>query len=137
MKKFKFLLILVIGILIFFFGKSYLKKEGKISPFTIVDQYTKATLGTIPGAKVDYEKAKEYLADNLRKQFTDLSFVPLSYGIQDGPTEVKIEKENISGNKATVKVIGFYGGEPGRIWEFNLILEQNQWKISEIKRLNQ
>lgn len=54
----------------------------------------KHTLGTIPEAKVNYDKAKEYLADELKQKFTNPMFVPASYCIQDGPTDVKIVSDD-------------------------------------------
>jgi len=82
-----------------------------------------ATLGTLPNASVNHEIAKEFLSKTLRAQFTNDSFVPRSYGIQQGPDEIKIKSENIDGDSAIVAVQAFYGKEIGLLWNFTLELE--------------
>lgn len=108
-----------------------------IAPKEVVENYMKSTLGTITGAKLDYEQGKTYLAEKLKKQFIDDSFIPTSYGIQNGPDNIEIESEEINGDKATVAVEGIYGGETGTKWQFDLIKEAREWKIVEIMNLSQ
>jgi len=104
------------------------------SPSRVVQAYMNATLGTLPSTSLNYEIAKEFLTENLRAQFTDDSFVPKSYGIQQGPDEIKIKSENIDGNSAIVAVQAFYGKEIGVLWNFTLELEDGLlWKIAEIE----
>jgi len=44
--------------------------------------------------EVNYEKARAYLSDNMKAQYPDDNWVPMLYGIQDGPTSVKFISEN-------------------------------------------
>lgn len=113
------------------------------TPSEIVNTYLKATLGGIPGANLEYpsyDSAKQHLVSELRNRFTTPAFVPQSYCIQDGPDNVKIESEEISGNMANVRVSAQYGAQFNAHfedrWGFVLIIDKGEWKIKEIKCLN-
>ncbi|MFW6149838.1 MAG: hypothetical protein ACOC6D_08265, partial [Atribacterota bacterium] len=107
------------------------KKQPTISPREAVDIYLKSTLGTIPEADIDYDLAKQYMSAELKQEFSDPSFIPRSYCIQDGPSEVRIDSEETSNNIAEVIVSAKYG-EWQEMWKFKLIIEQEEWKIDEI-----
>jgi hypothetical protein len=68
----------------------------------------------------------------LKSQYSDESFVPRFYGIQDGPTSVKIISENISGDEATVRVDASFG-DMTAAWAFILTKDGNKWLISEFR----
>ena len=108
-------------------------------PPEVVKAYMKNTLGTIPGAEVDYDKAKQYLSDELNKEFTSPMFVPTSYCIQDGPDDVKIHEEEMGPSAVNVKVSAEYGGEMQEMWNFELKPSEKDgqdWEISKIECLN-
>ncbi len=109
-------------------------------PAEAVEIYMRHTLGAIPNAKIDYDQAKKYLSDELKQQFTNSSFVPASYCIQDGPTDVKIISDEIKTSSISVVVGALYGNKWHEMWEFILIPDKtnkdNHWLISEIKCLN-
>lgn len=107
-------------------------------PSEVVDSYMHFTLGSISNAEVDYDKAKKYLTDDLKAQFTSHMFVPTSYCIQDGPDDVRIDSDKVAGSTIEVVVEGQYGGEWGKMWQFSLIPDKPNmsWLISEIKCLN-
>jgi len=103
-----------------------------MTPQQTVENYMMATLGKLPGSKYDEEVAKTYLADDLKAQFVDSSFIPLSYGMQDGPDRVEIVDTELMTNEATVVVKGYWGADPGMNWMFSLIKVGGVWKISVI-----
>lgn len=105
------------------------------SPSTVVENYMSYTLGTIPGAYVDYDAAKNYTSNEIAQQLDDSSFVPLSYCIQQGPDEVSISSENIDGLEATVTVSAKWG-EWQTPWEFLLVNGSDGWKIKSITCLD-
>ena len=109
-------------------------------PSEVVEIYMQHTLGTIPDAKIDYDEARKYLADELKQQFANPMFVPTSYCIQDGPTDVKIISDEIKASSISVVVGALYGNEWQDMWEFLLVPdkanENNHWLIKEIKCLN-
>lgn len=102
------------------------------SPEEVVTMYTRATLGRIAGSLIDYDLAKTLLGSEMKAQWTDDSFVPLSYGIQDGPDEIAMEEAIIKGNGniATMNVNAYWGGELQVVWNFTLELVNNEWKIT-------
>lgn len=101
------------------------------SPSDITEEFMLATLGTLPGAKIDYTKAKTLASQKLLAQWTDDSFVPQFYGIQDGPTTYEITTQSISGTSATVKVEVRWG-DMGLAWAFSLV-DENGWKIDSFR----
>ncbi len=106
------------------------------NPSNIIQNYMICTLGTIPGASLDYEYAKKYLSAELKELFNDVTFVPTSYCIQQGPDEVEIASEDIDGMEATVRVRANWGGDWQTPWEFLLIYGSDGWIIKEIKCLD-
>ena len=104
-------------------------------PTTVVEAFLKATLGTVPGAAIDYDHARTLMTTSYAAQFDSPAFVPTTYGIQDGPTSYDIASEDIAGTTATVEVIGEWGREPGRRWVFSLNQEGGSWKIASIEGL--
>ena len=107
-------------------------------PAEVVENYMKHTLGTIPGAEIDYEKAKEYLTDELKAQFVNPMFVPTSYCIQDGPEDMRIVSDQVvAGGSIGVIVEGKYGGEWIEMWRFLVTPVGNlSWAIEKIQCLN-
>jgi len=105
-----------------------------VQPKNVVLAYMKSTLGTLPDSFIDYEIAKEFLSENLAQQFKDPSFIPTSYGIQQGPDKVEIADESINNNSAKVIVNAFYGEEIGLSWTFYLEEDEDGlWKITKIE----
>jgi hypothetical protein len=102
-----------------------------ISPSDITEEFMLSTLGTLPGAKIDYAKAKTLASQKLLAQWTDDSFVPQFYGIQDGPTTYEITTQSISGTSATVKVEVRWA-ETGLAWAFSLV-DESGWKINSFR----
>lgn len=97
----------------------------------VVENYVKYTLG-IPA---NYDLAKQYLTPELQSQFdTTPGFVPRSYGIQDVPYSTTVNTKNTSENKATIQVIGQYDSSQV-IWEFTVMVYNNEWKISAINKI--
>jgi len=105
----------------------------------VVELYMHFTLGSIPGASVDYDEAKKYLTDDLKAQFTNPMFVPTSYCMQDGPDDVRIASDDLGGGSIEVVVEGQYGGTWQEMWQFSLVPDKPNlsWLISEIKCLNE
>ncbi len=102
------------------------------APATVVEAFVKATLGTVPGAAIDYDRARSLMTAAYAAQFDSPSFVPLTYGIQDGPEGVEMVSEDVSGATATVVAQGYWGGEPGTPWAFTLQQEGGAWRIGAI-----
>lgn len=101
------------------------------TPRAVSDSFLKYTLGTLPnGANVNLEAAKEYADDSLKTRMTDEGFVPLFYGIQDGPSKVEFLSENINGNSASVKYNATFG-DTMIGWVFTLTKTADGWKVSE------
>ena len=102
---------------------------------TVVETYMKHTLGTIFRADVDYEKAKKLLTPDLEAQFINPMFVPASYCIQDGPSNVRIISTELDAemNWVNVTVEGMYGEDWQRMWEFTVVpVEGDDWMIQNI-----
>ncbi len=107
----------------------------QLEPGETVTAFLKNILGTIPEANLDLQNAKKFITPKLKNEIDEPGFVPQTLCIQDGPTAVKISAENISGEKASVKISALYGKEWSQLWEFSLILDEGSWKISGIKCL--
>jgi hypothetical protein len=101
----------------------------------VVDDFVRATLGTVPGAAIDYDQARSLMTVSYAREFDSAGFVPIAYGIQDGPTTYEIGDEETSGSTATVTVLGYWGGELGRRWGFALQQEEGAWRIAAINSL--
>ncbi|MBI4261913.1 hypothetical protein HY624_00100 [Candidatus Uhrbacteria bacterium] len=108
------------------------------NPSLVVMEYMQYTLGMIPGAKINYEAAKKLLAPDLAKQFDDLTFVPESYCIQDGPTDVRITSkiQDKKMNWTNIMVEAQYGNEWSEMWNFQVVpVEGARWMINKIECL--
>lgn len=103
------------------------------SPTQVVETFMRHTFSTISGGEVNYEAAKNYLTEDLKAQFTDNSFVPILYGIQNGPDSARVLSEEISGSDAAVKVQG-YLSDSTITWVFELVKENSSWKINDVGR---
>jgi hypothetical protein len=104
-------------------------------PSKLVKEYMKYTLGSIPSASVNYDKAKILLTPSLKKQFKDSMFVPTSYCIQDGPSEVRVASFQVDEkmNQTNVMVEANYGGEWKKMWSFKVVpVESGTWMINKI-----
>ncbi len=108
------------------------EKEPAVAPTKVVENFILSTLGTVPGAKIDYEKAKTYMSEELKAQFTEDTFIPEFYGIQQGPNGYKMKTETSNGDTASVKVDVKYGVMI-QSWAFILVKEANKWKIDEFR----
>lgn len=106
------------------------EKEPQVTPTKVAENFILATLGTVPGAKIDYEKAKTYLSKKLKTQFTQDTFVPEFYGIQQGPDGYEMKTESVNGDAASVKFDVKYG-DTLESWSFLLVKEDGEWKIDE------
>lgn len=109
-----------------------LSESPDVLPQDVVDQFMKATLGTLPGAEVDYDKAKSYMTAELKSYYTGDYWVPEFYGIQQGPDSFVTTDVNVVDDSATVKVTPAYG-DSDVSWAFILKKVDNEWKISEFK----
>ena len=106
----------------------------------VVSEYMKGTLGMIPGAKIDYDAAKKLLTPDLAEQFENPMFIPASYCMQDGPTDVRISKQaaNAAINWTEVTVEARYGDDWAPMWSFQVVpVEGDAWLINEIECLRQ
>jgi hypothetical protein len=104
----------------------------------IVKEYMKYTLGSVPGVSVEYDKAKTLLTPELRKQFKDSMFVPISYCIQNGPDDVRIvsTKTDEKMKLTNVVVEAKYDNKWKKMWNFKTVLvEGKNWKIDKINCL--
>ena len=109
-----------------------------VSEDMVVTRYMQHTLGSIPGADVDYEKAKKYLTEDLKAQFTNPMFVPSSYCIQDGPDNVRVASNELGTGTIDIVVEGQYGGKWQKMWQFSLVPDGDlSWLISKITCLNE
>ena len=106
--------------------------EVVMSPEQTVENYMKATLGSLPNSDYDEEVAKTYLEEELRAQFTDARFIPMSYAIQDGPDKVETIDQEIIVDEATIVVKGYWGADLTMNWMFSLVKIDGVWLITEI-----
>jgi hypothetical protein len=102
------------------------------APVDITEQFMLATLGTLPGASINYTKAKQLSSANLLSQWTDDSFVPAFYGIQDGPDTFDIRTQTTTGDESYVTVEVLYGSSLYN-WAFNLVYEGGGWKVDSFR----
>jgi len=106
-----------------------------VSAGDVVEDFVRATLDTVPGAAVDYDRARSLMTASYAREFDSPEFVAVAYGFQDGPTAYGIGGEELSGPTATVTVLGYWDGELGRRWAFALQEEDGAWKIAAINTL--
>jgi len=111
---------------------SQTEKEPAVSPTDVAEDFILSTLGTVPGAKIDYEKAKTYMSEELKTQFTEDAFIPQFYGIQQGPDDYEMKLETTNEDTASVKVDAVYGTMM-QSWAFVLVKEADEWKIDEFR----
>ena len=111
-------------------------QPGLPSPAAVVDEFVRVTLGTVPSAAVDYDRARVLMTAAYAAEFNSPEFVPLTYGIQQGPTSYEIAAEDLSGSTATVLVLGYWGADLGRQWRFVLEEEAGLWRVTSIEVLD-
>jgi len=105
----------------------------------VVTAYMNHTLGTLPTAQIDYEKAKALLVSDLAHDFQSAAFIPVSYCMQEGPAQVRIVSAEFAdlNNWIEVEVEGQYGKTWQSMWRFHVISDDNGgWLINEIECLN-
>ena len=105
-----------------------LESEPSESPKTVVGNFMNYTLGMSSTADINYDKARNLMTESFKAAHSGDGWVPLLYGIQDGPTSVEIVSQNIDNNNASVKVNAFWE-DMGLGWAFNLTKENNKWLI--------
>lgn len=98
------------------------------TPKQVVENFMKYTLGTLPGAQVDLEKARGYLSDTMKAQYSGEGWVPQFYGIQDGPDSVKFISENTSDDGVYLRYDPNWG-EMSLGWSFFLAKDGNKYYI--------
>ncbi|MEA3355520.1 MAG: hypothetical protein U9Q63_03495 [Patescibacteria group bacterium] len=103
-----------------------------LNPSRVVELFMRATLGTVPGALIDYDLAKTLMTTSYAAEFTTPMFVPQSYAIQDGPDSYEITNEEVLTDTATVTVLGHWGTENQMYWMFELEKENKDWKLNFI-----
>lgn len=103
-----------------------------LSPSKVIDSYMKATLGMIDGANIDYDHARTLMTTSYAAEFDSPMFVPMSYGMQDGPDSVEITDEEVLTDTATVTVLGHWGPNNQMYWMFELEKEAGDWKLNFI-----
>ncbi|MEW6408395.1 MAG: hypothetical protein AB1465_06950 [Patescibacteria group bacterium] len=102
------------------------------TPTEVVEIFMKATLGTLPGAKIDYDFAKNLMTDDLKAKHTGEGWVPQFYGIQDGPVSIKFISQNTVGDNAYVRFDPSWG-EMSLGWLFTLKKVGNNWLIDDFR----
>lgn len=102
--------------------------QSEETPKQVVENFMKYTLGTIPGASINYDKARTYLSDTMQAQYSGENWVQEFYKIQDGPTSVQIISENTADDVTTIKINAFWG-DTGLAWVFTLAKDGNKWYI--------
>lgn len=99
------------------------------TPTKVVESFMNATLGTLPGAKIDYDLARGYMTEALKVQYSGEVWVPQFYGIQDGPTSVKFISQSVVGDTAYVRFDAVWG-TMSLGWMFTLEKVGDTWLIS-------
>ncbi len=107
--------------------------EPALEPAEVVDAFVRATLGTVPGADVDYDRARALMTVAYAAEFDSPEFVPRTYGIQEGPSNYDIAVEEVSSTDATISVVGYWGADAGSWWRFVLRQEAAVWRIAAIE----
>lgn len=95
----------------------------------VVENFMKYTLGTLPGAQLNDEKARAYLSDTMQAQYVGEGWVARFYGIQDGPTSIKFISENTAEEEVTVRYDPSWG-EMSLGWAFILVKDNDKWFIN-------
>jgi hypothetical protein len=107
-------------------------EKGQQDPQELVQAFMQATLGTIPNAEIDYDKARTMMTSQYAQEFTSPAFIPQAYAMQDGPSKVEFESKDIMGDTAEVVIMGYWGEDLQMRWKFELEKEDGLWKISFI-----
>lgn len=102
------------------------------APVDITEQFMLATLGTLPGADVDYDEAKELSSADLLSRWSGDYFVPQFYGIQNGPDTFEVKYQATRGDESIVRVDVLYG-EMMQAWAFGLVYEGGSWKVDSFR----
>lgn len=102
------------------------------APVDITEQFMLYTLGTLPGAEINYTKAKQLASEALRAQWTSDDFVPQFYAIQDGPDTFEVISQTTTGNESTV-LVDVKWGEMMLRWSFGLVYESGGWKVNSFR----
>jgi hypothetical protein len=111
-------------------------QPGLPSPGDVVDEFIRVTLGTVPGAALDYDRARALMTVAYAGAFDSPAFIPQTYGIQDGPTSYELASEAVSGSTATVLVLGTWGADLEQAWRFTLQEEAGLWRVAAIEPLD-
>jgi len=104
----------------------------QMSPQEVTKEFILSTLGTLPEAEINYELARSLMTSSYTEEFDSPAFIPNAYGIQEGPTSVEFESEDITGEEAEVIVIGHWGEDLQMHWKFEMKQEQGEWKVNFI-----
>ena len=102
------------------------------TPTSVIESFMKATLGRIPNAEIDYDKARTLMTTSYAAEFDTPMFIPQAYGMQDGPISVEVTDEEILTNTATVTVLGHWGPDNQMYWMFELKKQAGEWKLDFI-----
>jgi hypothetical protein len=93
---------------------------------------------------INTSKYDNYVTDNFKKKVRE-NLEEMKDGpggdpilfVQDNPDNgFKVEKEDISGEKATVTILFDYSGTKGHRVEFSLVFDNELWKLDSNKSLN-
>jgi hypothetical protein len=103
-----------------------------LSPTKVVETFMKATLGSIPGALIDYDLARTLMTTSYAAEFDTPMFIPQAYAMQDGPDSYEVTDEEILADTATVTVLGHWGTTNQMYWMFELEKEAGDWKLNFI-----
>lgn len=102
------------------------------APVDITEQFMLYTLGTLPGAEINYIKAKQLASSALRAEWTSDDFVPQFYGIQEGPDTFEVVSQTTTGDESVV-LVDVKWGEMMLRWAFTLVYEDGSWKVNSIR----
>jgi hypothetical protein len=102
-----------------------------------VERFMKMTLGTLPGASLDVDKAYTYLSDTMKAQYSGANWVPQFYGIQDGPDDYQFLMQNETEDGWVVKYNALWGNEVGIGWLFTVTKDNGQWYINGLSNTTQ
>lgn len=103
-----------------------------MQPKEVIAKFMKHTLGSLPDSEINYEIAKTYMTDDYRAEFDNPMFVPIAYGMQDGPDKVDFVSEEIDGDNAQVIYLGYWGSDNQMYWKFELKKQVGNWKLNFI-----
>ncbi|NQU99536.1 MAG: hypothetical protein HQ538_02260 [Parcubacteria group bacterium] len=106
----------------------------------VVEEFMACTLGTISNKCPTENKdttAKKHLTMEMRADYNNEGFVPLTYCIQQGPDNIKVFSETETSGFAYITMSAQYGDDDySPMWAFTLITQDNEWKIKDISCLS-